>query len=1622
MPPFTHLHVHTQYSMLDGAIRIGDLIEKTKEYGMNAVAVTDHGAMYGALEFYTKAKKASLRPIVGCELYIAETDHLIHDKSAGHNFHLVLLAMNEDGYRNLMKLASVAQTEGFYYKPRISRRLLADHHEGLIALSACLHGEVPWLISHSGMDAARQKALELRQLFGDRLYFEVQENGIPEQRKVNAGLQELGHELGIKLVATNDCHYLNKDEAYAHEVLLCIQTSKTISDQGRFKFSTDELYFKPPDVMASQFSWCPDALSNTMEVAERCDLKLKFGEHHFPIFPVPEGESLESLFAQACREGLEKRLALLRELQEVSAELEAQYRERLEMEITVIQKMGFSGYFLIVADFINWAKSKGIPVGPGRGSGAGSLAAYCMAITDIDPIPYGLLFERFLNVERVSMPDFDVDFCKDRRDEVIDYVRQKYGGDAHVAQIVAYGSMKARAVLRDVGRVLEIPLPQVDRIAKLVPEELKITLKKAIAEEPRLREAMREESIQQLLKVAQTLEGLARHKSTHAAGVVISPKPMVEYLPVCIGPDKEILTQYDMKYTEMTGLIKFDFLGLKTLTVIDRALKLIKQDIGLEVELNKIPTDDQKTYDLLCAGSSLGVFQLESDGMRELLIKMAPEQFTDLIALVALYRPGPLDSGMVDQFVETKHGRRPAEYPLPQIKEVLKETYGVIVYQEQVMKISNILASYSLGDADILRRAMGKKIPEVMEAERGKFMAGAKTNGIPEEKAAYVFDLMAKFAGYGFNKCLIGSTRIVDAETGEQITIGELHSNPRPCMVYALGEDYKLRPRKVLDVIANGQKPVFELRTAQGHRITATANHPFRTLDGWTLLGDLKLGDRIAAPRRLLVPNGKQWPRHELITLAGLLAEGNVCHPSSLYFFGNDEVLVRDFAEAAAQFPETVARIDQRKDGRLEVCVNTGRDTRFRKGERSGNAREEADSAKSDAPPVRSGAWQWAERLGILGKKATEKTVPPEVFCLCDADIELFLGRLWAGDGFIANKDQFSSYYATSSIALAYDVQLLLLRLGIPSGVHEKQFRYRDELRPGYTVHLVGEGTAETFLARVAPHALGREPQVELLRRHLEEQPRGLTFKDTVPAEVRTWVNEERQQAGLTWRELENRSGLCMKEFMGQGSASKRGFRRTTIAQLANFFASSRLAALAASDIFWDSVVSIEPRGEQPTFDLTVEEDHNFVADGLIVHNSHSAAYALVAYHTAYLKAHYPAQFLAALLSCDVDNTDKVVKYINECKQLGIEVLPPDINESYHDFTVIKDRIRFGLAAVKGVGEAALDSVIEERRKGGPYTSLMDFCGRVDSSRVNRKVLENLIKAGAFDSMKARRAQLIEVLDKTLEQAKTVQRDRMSGQMSLFSVGKKSGGSAPAAEIKLPDVPEWVPLTKLGYEKETVGFFLTGHPLDGVIDSIRMVADSDIEGMEHWKDGQIVRAGGLIQRFKEHRSKKGDRMAFTVLEDMTASVEVVVFPDTFARCGHLLGSEEPLIVQGSVQVSERGANIIADDILPLAQAMEKFASKAVITLPAAKATRPLLNELKTLLYQFHGTVPVKLTLHFDGRGEADIEPHHDLKVRPCPEFCQRVQATFGRRSLSMQMQRPEARKRKSEGGRDRSHQ
>ncbi|MFC1837103.1 DNA polymerase III subunit alpha [Thermodesulfobacteriota bacterium] len=1144
---FIHLHVHTQYSLLDGAIRVDDLIEKCKEFGMSGVAITDHGAMHGALEFYVKAKKAGIKPIIGCEFYIAPQDRKIHTGARSPSdaaFHILLLAMDITGYKNLMRLASIAQLEGFYYKPRIDKETLIEHSEGLIALTACLHGGIPHLILNNNMKEARAETKSLHEIFGDRLYFELQDNGIKEQAKVNKGLEKLSEEFSIPLVATNDCHYLNREESFAHEVLLCIQTGRTINDANRFKFATDELYFKSPEEMRQRFKKFPDAITESVKIAERCNLELEFGQHHFPNFPLPDDETLDSCFERLSREGLQERLASLRDRGELTAELEKTYRERLEMEIGVIKTMEFPGYFLIVADFVNWAKSRNIPVGPGRGSGAGSLVAYSLRITEIDPMPYGLIFERFLNIERKSLPDFDIDFCQEKRGEVFHYVQEKYGGAEHVAQIITFGSMKARAVIRDVGRALDMPFGDVDRIAKLIPDQLQITIKNAIEQEPRLRDAQkRDEKVATLLKTARVLEGLSRHMSTHAAGVVISPEPMTEYLPLCKGPKGEILTQYDMKYTEMTGLIKFDFLGLKTLTVIARAVKLIELDLGSPLDIENIPLDDPKTYDLLCKGDALGVFQLESSGMRALLMSMKPEVFSDLIALVALYRPGPMESGMVGNFVDTKHGKKPANYPLPQLKPVLEETYGVIVYQEQVMKIANILANYTLGDADILRRAMGKKIAEVMANEKEKFMAGAEKNNIPIDKAEYIFDLMAKFAGYGFNK-------------------------------------------------------------------------------------------------------------------------------------------------------------------------------------------------------------------------------------------------------------------------------------------------------------------------------------------------------------------------------------------------------------------------------------------------------------------SHSAAYALIAYQTAFLKAHYPAQFMAALLSCDMNNTDKVVLYINECRDHEIEVLPPDINESFKDFTVVDDRIRFGLAAVKNVGEAALNSIIEERQTEGHYISLEDFCCRVDLRRVNRRVLESLIKAGAFDSLKLKRSQLFALLDQALEQGQAAQRDKLSGQISLFAVVESEDGQQHN-KIEIPSIPEWPDQEKLSFEKETVGFYITGHPLDDYREDILSVTDSNLSEKKQWVEGQDLRVGGLIRDIKNRKTKKGDPMAIVVLEDIAGTAEVVIFPELYAKCAAILNNDTPVVIEGLVKKDERGDNIIANAVETLETARDKYTARAQIMLQSDLVNRQSLEALKKVFHRHYGSCPVSVTLHFDGRGEVDLEIPQDITIKPCKEFTHEINQTMG---------------------------
>ncbi|MHB8766282.1 MAG: DNA polymerase III subunit alpha, partial [Deferrisomatales bacterium] len=768
---FVHLHVHTEYSLLDGAIRLDDLVKRAKEHRLPALAITDHGGMHGTVEFYKAARKAGLKPVLGCEAYVAPGSRFDRRPSAEGetNYHLVLLARNLEGYRNLCRLVTAGYTEGFYYKPRIDKALLRQLSSGLIGLSACVKGEVARAVLKGDLDRARAAAEEYQAIFGEgNYYLEVMENGLEEQARVNRGLQEISRLTGIPLVATNDCHYVARDDARSHEVLVCIQTGKTLDDEKRMKMSSDAFYLKSPEEMAADFAWCPEAVEATVEIAERCNVELDLKTPHFPEYQAQDGESLADCLDRLARQGLEARLAARTyDAPETAERVRRQYRERLEIELQVIRDMRFPGYFLIVQDFINWSKENGVPVGPGRGSAAGSLVAYALKITNIDPIPYDLLFERFLNPERVSLPDIDVDFCFENRDKAIAYVTQRYGDDK-VAQITTFGKMLARAVIRDVGRVMGLPYGDVDRIAKLVPTRLGITLKEALAEEPRLPEAMAQDPrVRELVEHALRLEGLNRHASTHAAGIVIANRPLVDYLPLYKGQNGETVTQFAMKSVEAIGLIKFDFLGLKTLTVIMGAVRLVNErlPLGERLDIDAVPLDDPAVYGLLARGEAIGVFQLESEGMRELMKSLKPSTFEDVIALVALYRPGPLGSGMVEDFIRRKHGLIPIEYDLPELEPILKDTYGVIVYQEQVMKIAQVLADYSLGEADLLRRAMGKKIAEEMDQQKSRFLEGASRKRLDPAKAEKIFDLMAKFAEYGFNKSHSAAYALITYQT-----------------------------------------------------------------------------------------------------------------------------------------------------------------------------------------------------------------------------------------------------------------------------------------------------------------------------------------------------------------------------------------------------------------------------------------------------------------------------------------------------------------------------------------------------------------------------------------------------------------------------------------------------------------------------------------------------------------------------------------------------------------------------------------------------------------------------------------------------------------------------------------
>jgi len=1111
---FVHLHLHTDYSLLDGACEIQRLAELAAQHKMPAVAVTDHGNLFGAVKFYEACEARGVKPILGCEAYVTSGSR--HDRTGNgeRTHHLLLLCETLEGYRNLVKLVTAGHLEGFYYKPRMDKELLARHSRGLLATSACLNGEVARALLANDYAAARQAAGEYRDIFGAKNFFlEIQDQGLEMEHRIHPDLLRLSKDTGIPLVATNDCHYLAADDARAHDVLLCIQMGKTLSDPNRMKFGSDQFYFKTAEEMHHVFAAVPEAVSRTVEIAERCRVKLEKVAHPFPHFEVPAGYTLESYFEKVTREGFERRRPQLA-AQAAKGLLRsplAAYEQRLEQELAMIRQMRFAGYFLIVWDFIRYAREQGIPVGPGRGSAAGSLVGYALGITDIDPLRYGLLFERFLNPERISLPDIDIDFCMRRRGEVINYVTQKYGRE-NVAQIITFGTMAAKAALKDAARAMEMPYADADRLAKLVPAQLNITLQDALAQSPPLKQLYdRDPRVKEVIDTARKLEGLARHASTHAAGVVISPQPLQEIVPLYKTNREEIVTQFAMDDLERIGLLKMDFLALATLTVIDDTLKLVGQNRAEALALGDIPLDDPETYALYSRGATSGVFQFESHGMREILRRYQPSRLEDLIALNALYRPGPIEGGMIPDFIARKHGERQVSYDLPELKPILEETYGVIVYQEQVMQIANQLAGFSLGEADILRRAMGKKKPKEMAAQREKFISGCRERKFSEKKAAKVFELMAQFAGYGFNK-------------------------------------------------------------------------------------------------------------------------------------------------------------------------------------------------------------------------------------------------------------------------------------------------------------------------------------------------------------------------------------------------------------------------------------------------------------------SHSAAYALLAYHTAYLKAHCPVEFMAALLTAETGNQEKVVKYIAECREMGITVLAPDVNSSDWSFTPGGAAIRFGLGAVRNVGFNTVQAIQASRTELGRFDSLFQFCEVVDARVLNRRVLESLVKAGAMDSLGAHRAALLEVADRALERGARLQRDKESAQHALF------GGAAaqPAAPPALPEVDEWPEHERLGYEKEILGFFITGHPLARYEGRLRELKTTPIAELETTGNNDAVRVAGIVVRVRAMRSKKGERWAIATLEDLTGVVDLLIFPEAFRRLESRFYPDAVLLVKGRARAEEPGVRLAVQDAAPLEEALPgnggAAATRVVITLDLSRMSVETIERLDALFQRKPGRCRVEFKL------------------------------------------------------------
>jgi len=1471
---FVHLHTHSHYSFLKALPQVGDLVKAAKKEGMPALALTDEGNLHGAIEFYKAAKKANIKAVLGVDAYIAPASMEVHDRSEKRS-RLVLLAENHNGYKNLLKLITASYTKGFFERPRMDRALLKTHAEGLIALIPSFAGDVPQLLAagdHAGASAA---VAEWQSIFGKgNVFLEVTHHpSVEGHAQKMEQVKALSQESGVPLVAQHDVYYLSPDDRGACATLRRIQQGgEGYNEQEDFSFVSEAK-------IREWFKDMPDAVDRSGEIAERCAVEFTLGKWVFPALPVSEGyadhdaELRGKAYAGLTTRGIEK-----------TPEVE----KRIEYELEVIKNKGFAPYFMVVADLLHFAHDNHI-LTTIRGSVAGSLVTYLVGITNVNPLLYKLPFERFLNPERPSAPDIDMDFADNRRDEMIAYAKSKYGED-HVAQIGTFGTMLARAAVRDVARALGHSYGTGDRIAKLIPlgsQGFPMTIDRALSMEEELKQLYEEDDdAKEIIDLAKRIEGSARHTGVHAAGVVIAPTPLTEWTPLQVDPKTgKLITQYDMHSIEDAGLLKFDFLGIKNLAILADSVDRVRETKGIIIDIENVPLDDDRTFSMLARGETEGTFQLNGSGMTRYLKELRPTTIHDINAMVALYRPGPIET--IPQYIERKRNPLLIRFPDERMKDHLEASYGLLVYQDDVLITAITLGGYSWLEADMLRKAMGKKIPEVMEAEREKLVKGFVEYGkLSRPKAEDLWKLIEPFAAYGFNKCLTGDTRIYNPINGTQDTLRALLDTNTKVPVSALSNDQKLVHANGTWVRENGVKKVFRLTTRSGRTLRATDNHPLLTFEGWRPLGALASGTRIAVPRRLPEPQKSySVPAHEAAALGYLLSEGNLCHPSGLYFYSTKENEVADFSRAALCFENTRVTLNRSKSA-ISAYV-----------------RKEARGAAN-------GMVTWAQMLGIRGKRATEKEIPATVYSWNNASLALMLGKLWQGDGAISLKNQ-QTFYATSSKRLAHDIQHLLLRFSVLSTIHTKQFRYRGTLRQGFTVVVTGTDNLARFEESAGAHLIGSKQDmlrtlVEKSRVRTNELGRGTA--DTVPAAVFEELRFEVARCGISPKEVAERTGLSPRLFFSD--TRKRGYTRETLAKIAAVLPSPTLTRHAESDVFWDEIRSVEYEGEEMTYDLSVADLENFVANDIIVHNSHAASYGKVAYQTAYMKANYPVEYMAALLTADAGDTEKIAIMAGECERMKIPVLPPDINESRSTFTIVDGgaSIRFGLSSIKNFGEGIAETIMQERERGGPFTTLSDFLTRIGSRNLNKKSLESLIKCGALDAF-GERAHLMTHIETML----SFHRDATAPapQDSLF-------GASAAPTLTLPPTSERTTLSnKLMWEKELLGIYVSGHPLDAHEAKTAKAGTTILALLEDPTVGMTVILPVLITEARTILTKNGEKMAFITLEDRTGSVEAVVFPRLYKEKGVHVASEKCILVKAKVSSRNGEISLALEDLKPL---------------------------------------------------------------------------------------------------------